>query len=254
MNLDKKSVGKCMIMRKSVYLVISLALVFIFTAAAGGTTTVEAATEKVYREISKNVTYYGQMKDGKPHGKGTMTWYATKTYSGDWVNGKRTGSGKYVNKYKSDNKDYVVTYDGQWKDDLKSGNGTLLTKIMGRDETVEYHKIQFGTFTSDRFATGYSVAHSTGDQPYSFNYKDTKMNLQIFGTNVNMKQAWKDGKFHTIQYTKGKVMKHYSVTFDENPSLVKQNKTVLTYLKGLQSDVNPYLEKLERLSARVPLK
>ncbi|OMF24153.1 hypothetical protein BK133_23345 [Paenibacillus sp. FSL H8-0548] len=241
-------------MRKFIQLAISLALVFVFTAAAGGTSTAEAASEKVYREISKNVTYYGQLKDGKPHGKGTMTWYATKTYSGDWVDGFRTGSGKYVNRYESEGKDYLVTYDGEWKNDMKSGTGTLLTKITGMNNKVEYHKIQFGTFTSDRFATGYSVKHSTEDHPYSFNYKDAKMNLQIFGTNVNMKQAWKDGKFHTIQYSKGNVMKHYSITFDENPSLVKQNKTVLTYLKGLQSEVNPHLVKLESLSVRVPLK
>jgi hypothetical protein len=52
---------------------------------------------------------------------------------------------------------------------------------------------------------------------------------------------------------KGKVIKHYSVTFDENPSLVKQNKATLKYLQGLQTQINPYLIKFESLSKRVPL-
>jgi hypothetical protein len=241
-------------MKKTVYLVLSMALAFVLTAGAWGAPTAEAAAKKEYLQVAKNVIYYGELKNGQPHGKGTMTWFSTKSYAGDWVNGKRSGVGKYVNKYISDGKDMLVTYDGEWKNDLKSGNGALTTKITGFDNTVEYHKIQSGTFATDRFVFGFSVAHSDGVQPYSFNYKDAKMNLQIFGTNVNMKQAWKNGEFHTIQYSKGKVIKHYSIDFNENPSLVKQNKATLQYLKGIQSEINTHLDKLERLAARVPLK
>ncbi|WP_138752090.1 hypothetical protein [Paenibacillus sinopodophylli] len=240
-------------MKKTVMMLFSFALVFILTAGAGGAPSAEAATNKQFLFISTNQSYYGELKDGQPHGKGTMSWYSSKTYSGDWVNGKRTGQGTYVNRYKEDDNSIVVTYSGQWKNDLKVGNGSLNTKITNVLGKVEYHKIQFGTFANDRFAAGYSVAHTKSEPAYSYNYKDASLNLQISGTNVNMKDAWKNGKFPLIQYTKGNVSKHYSVAFDENPSLVKQNKATLTYLKNLQSQINPHLVKFEALAKRVPL-
>lgn len=240
-------------MKKMVMTMFSFALVFVLTAAAGGTSKVEAATNKEYLEISKNVLYYGEVKDGMPHGKGTMTWYQTKSYAGDWVNGKRNGLGKYVANSTSDRKETKITYDGAWKNDQKVGNGALFTRVTDFDGEVEYHKIQFGTFANDRFAAGYSVAHSEKDPVYSFNYKDANLNLQIMGTNVNMKDAWKNGKFTTIQYMKGDVAKHYAVKFNENPSLVKQNKATLEFLKKLQTQINPHLVKFEALAKRVPL-
>ncbi|WP_054027757.1 hypothetical protein [Bacillus sp. FJAT-28004] len=237
-------------MKKLSFLMLSLVLVFVVITAASGGTTVEAAAKKEFLEISKNVVYYGQLKNGKPHGKGTMSWYQSKTYSGDWVDGKRSGLGKFVS---SSSDGIKITYDGAWKNDQKAGNGSLNTKITNSLGVVQSHKIQFGQFANDRFTAGYSVLHVKDDPAYSFNYKDAKMNLQLLGTNVKMKETWKNGKFHTIQYMKGKVIKHYSVTFDENPSLVKQNKATLKYLQGLQTQINPYLIKFESLSKRVPL-
>ncbi|CAM4467089.1 hypothetical protein FHS16_003206 [Paenibacillus endophyticus] len=239
-------------MKKTVMMLFSFALVFVLTAG-GGAAKVEAGAKKEFLQISKYENYYGQLKDGKPHGKGTMSWYSTKSYSGDWVNGKRTGTGTYVNKYKEDSKDFVITYSGEWKNDIKVGNGSLNTKITNINGVVDYHKIQFGTFANDIFAAGYSVAHTKANPVYSYNYKDAKMNLQITGTNVNMKDAWKTGKFPLIQYKKGNVIKHYSVAFNENPSLIKSNKATLVYLKNLQSQINPHLVKFEALSKRVPL-
>ncbi|WP_082197916.1 hypothetical protein [Bacillus sp. FJAT-26390] len=246
-------------MKKVTFYAFSLILAFVFTTSAWGASTASAAAKKEYLVISKNVLYFGQLKNGKPHGKGTMTWYQTKTYSGDWVDGKRTGNGKYVNKYKTDfkndNKEYVLTYDGQWKNDLKVGSGSYFTKVIDHNGKVESHKIQYGTFANDRFVAGYSVAHSLADQPYSFNYKDSKLNLQLFGTNVGMRKVWKDGKFDTIQYTKGAVKKNYSAALNSSPSasIVKKNKAVLKSLQGMQAEINPYLDKLERLSKQVPL-
>jgi len=238
-------------MKKLSFLMLSFLLVFVVASGASGGTTANAAAKKEFLEISKNVVYYGQLKNGKPHGKGTMSWYQSKTYSGDWVDGKRTGLGKFVSKSTSEG--IETTYDGAWKNDQKSGNGSLNTKIINSEGVVQSHKIQYGQFVNDRFTAGYSVLHVKDDPAYSFNYKDAKLNLQLLGTNVKMKETFKNGKFHTIQYMKGKVMKHYSVTFNENPSLVKQNKATLVYLQGLQSQINPYLIKFESLSKRVPL-
>jgi len=238
-------------MKKMGLLMLSLFLVFVVSAGASGGSTVEAAAKKEFLEISKNVVYYGQLKNGKPHGKGTMSWYQTKSYSGDWVDGKRSGFGKFVSRSTSEGTE--ITYDGAWKNDLKAGNGSLYTKITSSDGIVQSHKIQFGQFTNDKFTAGYSVLHVKEAAAYSFNYKDATMNLQVIGTNVKMKEAWKNGTFSTIQYMKGKVMKHYAVAFNENPSLVKQNKATLKYLQGIQSQVNTHLIKFESLAKRVPL-
>jgi hypothetical protein len=242
-------------MKKITFLVFSFVMAFVFTTSALGGTTADAAVKKQYLDISENVFYYGQVKNGKPNGKGTMTWYPTKSYSGDWVDGKRTGSGKYVHRYKSDNKDFVITYEGQWKKDLKIGNGSYSTKVTDHNGKVESHKIQFGTFANDRFAAGFSVAHTLADQPYSFNYKDAKTNIQLSGSNVNMRKVWKEGKFDSIQYSKEGVIREYSVASSKSSdeTIVKENKAHLKYLQSLQSEMNLYLDKWERLSRRVPL-
>ena len=47
-------------------------------------------------------SYYGEVEDGKPHGKGEMVYYTiddddeAHTYVGDWLNGKRHGRGRDV--------------------------------------------------------------------------------------------------------------------------------------------------------------
>ncbi|MNP29079.1 MORN repeat protein [compost metagenome] len=46
--------------------------------------------------MSDGGTYYGEVLNGKPHGKGTARWGETEVYSGDWVSGKRQGKGKYT--------------------------------------------------------------------------------------------------------------------------------------------------------------
>lgn len=50
----------------------------------------------VTQNYSNGDVYVGQMKDGKPHGKGKYTWSNGDFYEGDWVNEQRTGKGKYI--------------------------------------------------------------------------------------------------------------------------------------------------------------
>lgn len=234
-------------------MLLSLAIAFVFGTASLGTDTAHAASKKEYLKISDQVIYYGQLKDGKPNGRGTMTWNMQKSYSGDWVDGKRTGTGKYVNNYTIDGKVFLITYNGAWKDDLKVGSGTYIVKTSDSNGAVASHKIQSGTFSNDQFVAGYSVAHSTADPPYSFNYKDSKLFIQLNGSNHNMQEAWKNGEFVTMQYKKGQVLKHYSPLFNDNPSMVKQNKQVLKYLQGIQPEIKSYLDKFQQLSKQVPL-
>ena len=59
--------------------------------------------------------YRGQTKDGKPHGRGVLTWSNGNRYEGDFVDGKRTGTGVYT----SDGE----RYEGGYRDDKFHGHG-----------------------------------------------------------------------------------------------------------------------------------
>jgi len=74
--------------------------------------------------------YEGQTRDGKPWGRGTMTYKNGEVYSGDWERGLRHGRGRL--KYPvEDDKDY---YDGAWKDDEQTGRGTVVWRSGDRYE------------------------------------------------------------------------------------------------------------------------
>ncbi|MEC0124621.1 hypothetical protein [Paenibacillus pabuli] len=76
---------------------LALTIIALITLSLSSTPT-EAASKKVRLELSDGATYYGEVLDGKPHGKGTARWGEFEVYSGDWVNGKRQGVGKYTYK------------------------------------------------------------------------------------------------------------------------------------------------------------
>jgi len=92
--------------------------------------------------------YYGSVENGLYHGKGKLTYEKRSRidfYEGDWVNGKKTGSGimqfrneesyegewlddQYhgygVFRYKENNS-FIEKYEGQWVNSQKSGHGVL---------------------------------------------------------------------------------------------------------------------------------
>ena len=58
--------------------------------------------------------YVGEVKDGDPHGQGTLTYAEGDKYIGKWKDGKRHGKGTYT---EVDGKKYVGEWnDGKWKD------------------------------------------------------------------------------------------------------------------------------------------
>ena len=69
--------------------------------------------------------YVGELKDGKPHGKGTYIWKNGTKYEGEFKNGKRHGQG---NETYSDG----VKYEGEWKDGVKHGQGTKTVPNEGK--------------------------------------------------------------------------------------------------------------------------
>ena len=102
----------------------------------------EIGKKVIQKYIFEDGEYYGQIKDGLPHGKGEYKYkngdeykgYFKKglydghgvkktrngeSYSGYWKDNKRDGKGKYI----FSNGDY---YDGEFKEDMFNGKGILV--------------------------------------------------------------------------------------------------------------------------------
>ena len=92
--------------------------------------------------------YIGDLEDGKPHGKGTITYENGDIYDGEWREGLKEGKGimtsyeggKYEGDWKNDKMEGVGTYiwpngnkyKGKWKDGKKNGEGVLIFKDGGK--------------------------------------------------------------------------------------------------------------------------
>ncbi|WP_053784350.1 MORN repeat-containing protein [Paenibacillus xylanivorans] len=182
-----------------------LILVIGFTLTTNET---QAASKKVSLKLSNGGTYYGEVKNGKPHGKGTARWGENKTYSGDWINGKRSGVGKYVLK---DDVSYegavdIITYTGSWKNDKQNGQGTLTRKIDESETITGISSIEKGTFENNQFKKGTSL--SVVYDYYMFSYEDDAKYVYLitFEENLNKVLSGKTGKdlITSITYYKKK--------------------------------------------------
>ncbi len=63
-------------------------------------------------------TYQGEMKNGRPHGTGTLIYQGGAVYEGEFNMGKRCGWGVWEHPN-------GTSYEGQWQDDLYHGYGIL---------------------------------------------------------------------------------------------------------------------------------
>lgn len=127
-------------------------------------------TQEVSLTFSNGGTYYGEVQDGKPHGKGTATWGEYKTYTGEWKNGKRSGKGKLIT---SDPATNQVMYEGTWANDKQNGQGTLREYSKFNEYSEEYDRatIQQGSFTNGKPVFGYTVVRDyTLDNEVVFRY------------------------------------------------------------------------------------
>lgn len=223
-------------------------------AFASGTVSVSAAAAKEWVQISERITYYGEVADGLPHGRGTLNWGDGKKYSGNFVQGKRSGTGKYMNEYVLEGELHKVVYNGDWKNDKMNGKGTLTHKISIEDGTVRSHQIQTGVFSSSLLRSGYDVIHAVADPDFSFAYKNGNESIRILGSNENMKTSWQEGRMFSAVYSKGSVLKEYSIFPGDTKAEERKNAAALKYMQSIKSKVNPHLEEFERLSKLVPLR
>lgn len=215
--------------------------------------TTHAATEKESLQLSGRASYYGQVENGKPNGTGTIRWGDSKSYAGQWVDGIRQGTGKYVNQYTIKGRTFVVTYKGEWSKDQRNGIGEVRQTIKSKAGKVEANLIQQGEFENDVFKKGYTVTQALADPAFSFNYKDKDIWLQIYGDNQNIAEYWATGKLTQIQYRKGKIDKEYSIFPESDPAKKLANQANLKYFKKIQPQVSTYLKTFQTLSIKVPV-
>lgn len=158
-------------------LCLMLTLTLGFTLSANE---IQAASKKVTLKISNGGTYYGEAKNGKPNGKGTAQWGKNKTYSGDWVNGKRSGIGKYIVKdYSESYMDSIMgeldnvrttTYIGKWSNDKMNGQGFYRDNVRAFHDGNQFDEVNEGTFKNNNFVSGYTVGmYSNKDIVFSYN-------------------------------------------------------------------------------------
>ncbi|MCQ4088291.1 hypothetical protein [Saccharibacillus sp. JS10] len=243
-------------MRKKLLTIIACFSLTFSAFTSVGVTSAQAATPKQWLQISPRTTYYGEVANGKPHGKGTIKWGSDKIYSGTFVNGKRSGSGKYTNIYidPQTGRQHTVVYTGNWSGDTMSGSGTKIEKVTEIDGQPFSHGIQVGAFASNQLSRGYDVVHAKTDPDYSFSYRGASYRLDILGNNMSLVEDWKTGTLFDVKYRKNKISKSYSLFQGNTAAEEKARLTSLKYLQSKTSEVTPILWQFKKISNRLTLK
>ncbi|MDO7905306.1 hypothetical protein Q5741_02620 [Paenibacillus sp. JX-17] len=242
-------------MKKQLAIALTIALLSPLAAAvySPASSSVYAAVKGTNLQMPDGAAYYGEVKNGLPNGKGTMQWGPTKQYWGEWVNGKRSGQGKYINQYVMDGEQHKIVYNGSWQKDKMQGQGTRTNKVTTSEGNVRYNQIQTGTFSQNLWTNGYEVIHAVADPDYSFTYKNGNESLHILGSNGRMTTDWAQGGFFEVTYAKGSLKKYYTQLPVENAAAELRNKAALKYLQSIQSRMIPVLQKFKQLSNQLPL-
>ena len=190
-----------------------------------------AGTDDVNTEIItftyNEGTYIGQIKNGKKHGQGKMTYNNGDIYEGPWKDDKKHGKGKGVMKYGEESirnmspygygelidsdaiKLKQALYIGDWEEDKRHGTG-IQSFIDGDGDEYDYK----GEWKNDKKHGKGSYTIGWYNYSYEGQWKDNKPNG--FGTegtrNYVYEGHWKDGKKHG----KGKIEHKDDDVYDGN--------------------------------------
>jgi hypothetical protein len=207
--------------------------------------TSDAASSMRTLEFGNGVTYYGETKNDKPHGYGTMTWSKSKSYKGNWVSGERSGYGVYKAVTSDHDRVTDLKYDGFWKNDKKDGKGELEIREISYEAVMLENRIQKGTFAKDQWISGYDVRHGEYDPPYYFAYKDSNISLKILGDAGNILDGLKSGYFFSFTYQKGKVYRNVGVGNEFS------QKQFNSFIKSVEKEIKPYINQFEKLAQKL---
>ena len=158
------------------------------------------------------IKYVGEVKNGKPHGKGTLI-YPDKggKYVGQWKNGKYHGKGKltyhdggiYIGKFKNGKCDgygeFKVRggdkYSGGWKDGKYNGHGTLIWRHWDETSNKISNEKYTGEFKDGEIYTektlDWQLLENESEEVYKykvlsgFDYESVKSNFD-FDTFLNL--------------------------------------------------------------------
>jgi len=161
------------------------------------------------REILQleNGIYRGCLDDDwQPHGFGAMEYKNKSYYEGSWVNGKRSGKGRFTHAL-------GFTYEGDFRDDKKDGFG-ILTMKNGDKYKGQYRNDRkegqgklylaggLGVFEGF-YKNGKMTGKGTFTYPDGSKYMGEFLNLKINGIGVRVylngnryEGEWKDGMKH----------------------------------------------------------
>lgn len=152
--------------------------------------------------------YVGDVLDGKPHGRGTLTYHPgrqEKKYEGEWQAGKIHGRGifkwtsgaRYEGEFKESWKegegiyfyDDGGKYQGSYIRNNRHGNGTMTyadgNKYSGEWKNNEYNGNGTMTYASgSKYSGGWLNGKQHGHGKYTYNDGDYYLG------------EWKDGKYH----------------------------------------------------------
>ncbi|WP_037290710.1 hypothetical protein [Saccharibacillus sacchari] len=229
-----------------------------FAPSMDGAASAAGVSTKQWLQISSEIKYYGEVSNGKPHGRGTMTWSENKKYSGDFVNGKRSGTGTYTNTYVDFETSQLneVTYNGSWKNDKMNGEGTERIQVTDNDfdQTPLLNEIRKGTFKDNVLIKGYDVSHGLYDPDFNFVYKDSTKRLEIWSSNYRLVHTWKSGDLFKVMYNRGSSYYEYWAFPSDDAYEEKQRRVALMHLRTFTTEVTPHLNQFEYLSKLVPLR
>ncbi|MEN1985857.1 hypothetical protein [Paenibacillus hubeiensis] len=217
--------------------------VILFVSLSASPEKALAASKMSMLDYGSGVVYYGETSNGKPHGYGTMSWGYSKSYKGDWVEGKRSGEGVYKSVTKDNEQITTVKYEGSWKNDKKEGQGTLLTTDITVQGEMMGESLQIGNFAKDKWISGYQVEHFLmADPPYNFTYKDPNKTIRVMGGAEGILTGLKEGYFFAFTYQKGKIYKDVGVgdEFDQ--------KQFAAFIKTIEKEIKPVIDRFEKLA------
>ena len=137
--------------------------------------------------LASGSKYVGDFKDGNEHGQGTYTNTNGSKYVGEWKDGNQHGQGKYTS---ADGSKYV----GEWKDGILNGQG----KYTSADGSV-----QEGIWADDKFVRSEKINQPPVQQqfPPSCIGKDSRRWTNCLGTHNfangdRYEGEFRDGKFN----------------------------------------------------------
>ena len=168
-----------------------------------------------------NAWYHGQARNGKPHGRGVVTWTNGGRYEGDFVDGKQHGRG--VKTWTNGNR-----YEGDFVDGKRTGRGVFTWADGDRYEgdfvDGEQHGRGVSTWTNgNRYEGDYVDGERTGrgvftwadGDRYEGDFVDNKRN----GRGVS---TWTNGSRYEGDYVDGKRVGRGTLTFADGDSYTQE--------------------------------